>query len=723
MNLLEGLNPDQRRAVESIEGPLLILAGPGSGKTRVIVHRIAYLVNVCGVSPRHIMALTFTNKAAKGMRERVGDILAQAADELTLGTFHATCCGILRREGKEIGLDPGFAIYDDDDQQNVMKRCLQDLSLDPKKYAPRALLSAISGAKSQLIGPHDYVSHSYFEEIVRRVYEYYQQLMTQSQAVDFDDLIMSTARLFQNRPQVLAKYQSRYVHLLVDEFQDTNIAQYELTKLLCGKYRNVCVVGDPDQSIYSWRNADLRNILNFEKDYPDAAVVLLGQNYRSSQTILEAAQSVIVANRNRKDKDLWTEKGTGVPIITAETYNEAEEAQLVMSEVERLASKEGVSFRDCAVLYRTNAQSRVIEEMCLRYGLPYQLVGSVRFYERREVKDILAYLRLIQNPYDSFSLTRVINVPPRGIGKGTIDEFARWAKGLSVPLYVALERVAKGEEGIPFAKRAIQALVTFFDLIQRLVTKRDELSVTDLLGSVLQETGYKDYLLDQEDGGERWDNILELRGISLEYQHMAPREGLAAFLERVALVADIDQMDERKEAITLITLHQAKGLEFPVVFMVGMEDGVLPHFRSFSDPSQMEEERRLCYVGMTRAQERLYLFRATRRTLMGGSNANPPSCFLSDIPPHLMNTIGPRRDTFTGEPTFANDHALSMGKPVSTYDKDAMIIGQHVYHAAFGEGVVVSCNRVRDDHEVTVAFDGAGVKKLLASVAVLELRD
>jgi DNA helicase-2/ATP-dependent DNA helicase PcrA len=667
------------------------------------------------------MAVTFTNKAAREMRERTEGLLARSAGDLTLGTFHATCCGLLRREGKAIGLDPGFAIYDDDDQQNAVKRAMQELSIDPKRYAPRAIQSAIGAAKSQLVAPQDYVSNSYFEEIVHRVYEYYQQLLRQSQAVDFDDLIMSTVLLLRSQPQVLSKYQSRYVHLLVDEFQDTNTAQYELTQLLGAKYRNVCVVGDPDQSIYSWRNADYRNILNFERDYPESNVVLLGQNYRSTQNILEAAQSVIAGNSHRKDKDLWTEKGAGPPIVVAEAYNEAEEAQLVMSEVERLVSNSDASFGDCAVMYRTNAQSRVIEEMCLRYGMPYQLVGTVRFYERREVKDVIAYLRLLQNPYDSISLARVINVPGRGIGKQTLEELSRWAKSQDLPPFVALERIVKGEDEVAFSKRALQSLSGFYELIDSLMGKRDELNVADLVELVLQETGYKDYLLDQDDGEERWENILELLSVAQEHRHLSPQVSLAAFLERVALVADLDSLDESRDVVTLITLHQAKGLEFPVVFMVGMEEGVLPHFKSFSEPGQMEEERRLCYVGMTRAKERLYLLRAVRRTLMGGSNANPASPFLDDIPGELIERLRAEKDSWVGGAAVVYE-PLGSGKTSSSYDEDALIPGQHVYHSVFGEGVVVSCTRVRDDHEVVVAFDGAGVKKLLASLAGLERR-
>ena len=708
MDVLEGLNPAQREAVETIEGPLLILAGPGSGKTRVIAHRVTYLIKVCGVNPRRIMAVTFTNKAAREMRERLHHLLGRSVEALTLGTFHAICARILRREGKGIGVDSHFVIYDEEDQLSLIKRSLQELNLDPKRYAPKAFQSAISAAKSQLLSPQDCIPHSYFEEVTLRVYERYQLLLAQSKALDFDDLIMSAVYLFRNQPPILARYQSRYIYLLVDEFQDTNIAQYALAKQLAGEQGNICVVGDPDQSIYSWRHADLRNILYFERDYPQAKVVLLEQNYRSTQTILESAHRVISANPHRKEKNLWTENEAGLPITVVETYSEEEEAQFIVSEVESLVSRGKIKLGDCAVMYRTNAQSRAIEEMFIRYGVPYQLVGAIRFYQRREVKDAIAYLKLIYNPYDSVSLTRIINVPGRGIGQRTLDELSQWAKASDVPLYSALELVAQQKSDHPFSPRAARALTGFFILIQELIAKGERLNVVELLDFVLEHSGYKDYIQQAEDGEERWDNILELRGVAKQYQGLKPRESLAVFLEGVALVSEADELNEKKELVTLITLHQAKGLEFPVVFIVGMEEGVFPHFKSFGDPAQMEEERRLCYVGMTRSKKRLYLVRAFRRSLMGRSNVNPPSRFLEDIPLHLVKPIG----------LFEQREIARL--PLHSFAQVAFEAGDHVRHANFGEGIVVSCTPARDDHEIVVAFEGAGVKKLLLSLAPLE---
>jgi len=440
MDVLAELNPAQRQAVETIEGPLLIVAGPGSGKTRVITHRVAYLVRVCGISPRHIMAVTFTNKAAREMRQRLEKLLGQTAEALTLGTFHAICARILRQEGKAIGLDSRFVIYDEEDQLSLMKQSLQDLDLDPRQYTPRAIQSAIRFAKSQLLTPIDYAeqTRSYFEEIVQRVYERYQRILTQSQGLDFDDLLMKTVQLFNGHPKVLGKYQSRYLHIMVDEFQDTNTTQYMLIKQLAGKHRNVCVVGDPDQSIYRWRFADLRNILSFENDYPDAKVALLEQSYRSTQTILEVAFNIISANSRRIRKDLKTENEVGIPIAIVATYTEDEEAQFVVSEIDKLVSENSVSPGGCAVMYRVNAQSRALEEAFMRYGVPYRLVSGVRFYQRREIKDVIAYLRLIHNPHDNISLTRIINVPVRGIGQRTLAELSAWAKAQDIPLYLSL---------------------------------------------------------------------------------------------------------------------------------------------------------------------------------------------------------------------------------------------------------------------------------------------
>ncbi|HEU65883.1 MAG TPA: AAA family ATPase, partial [Chloroflexi bacterium] len=704
--------------------PILILAGPGSGKTRVITHRVAYLVKLCGVSPHHIMAVTFTNKAAREMKERLEQLLGQAADALTLGTFHAICARILRREGKAIGLESSFVIYDEDDQLSLIKQALEELNLDPKQYAPRALHSAIGAAKSRLIGPEDYGQRisSYFEEIVHRVYQRYQQLLSQGQAVDFDDLLMKTVRLFQHHPKILHRYQSKYVHILVDEFQDTNIVQYMLMKQLAGKYRNLCVVGDPDQSIYSWRFADLRNILSFEEDYPEAKVVLLERNYRSTKIILEVASEVISANIQRKPKKLWTENEDGAPVTVIESYNAEEEAQCVVSEIEKLIGQEQISLKDCAVMYRVNAQSRALEETFLRYGVPYKLVGGTRFYQRKEVKDIIAYLKLIHNPQDNVSLARIINVPARGIGQRTLSQLQSWAKAQDISLFQALKQVShnviasEAKQSLP--PRIIQALAGFDALMVDLTTRSRELSLSRLMDKILEQTRYREYILDKEDGEEKWENIMELRNVASEHDELAPEEALTAFLEKVSLVSDIDELDAKADAVTLITLHQAKGLEFPAVFIVGLEEGILPHRRAFDDPGEMEEERRLCYVGITRAEKQLYLLRSYRRSLFGGSTANPPSRFLQDISPRLISPRGIWEESPTPVPSpdFSRNFQPSP-RPSSDL---TLKVGDHVRHSKFGPGIVMNCLPTKDDQELTVVFEGAGVKKLLASLAPLE---
>ena len=721
MDILAELNPAQREAAEAIGGPVLILAGPGSGKTRVIAHRVAYLIKVCGVSPHRIMAVTFTNKAAREMEERLNRLVSGSVKDLTLGTFHAICARILRWDGRAMGVDSRFVIYDEEDQISLLKRGIQEVGLDPKQYAPRAIRSAISSAKSRMLTPGDYLGHSrsYFEEVVGRVYERYQQLLAESNALDFDNLLMKVVQLFRQKSEILSRYQVRYLHILVDEFQDTNLVQYELIKQLGGKYRNICVVGDPDQSIYSWRFADLRNILSFEKDYPEAKIVLLEQNYRSTKMILETASHIISANQQRKPKELWTSNEAGELTTVVETYTEQEEAQFVVSEVERLVSQGRFSSGDCAVMYRTNAQSRPLEEAFVRYGMPYKLIAGTRFYERREVKDVIAYLRLIQNPYDSVSLLRTINIPGRGIGQQTQAKLDSWAKSLGVPEYRALQLTTEpnAEHQSPFSPHMGKALAGFLGLIEEFIARSQELNLVDLLDLVIDRSGYKEYILSGVDGKERWENILELRTVAQQYRHLNPPDGLATFLEGVTLVSDVDGLDEGVDAVTLITLHQAKGLEFPVVFIVGMEDGILPHFRSFDDPEQMEEERRLCYVGVTRAKQRVYLVRAFRRSLMGRSGATDPSRFLSDIPQHLITGGGmwQGKESLAATAIYSWTKASTSSVPVSE-----LKAGDHIRHAQFGDGVVVSCQPVKDDAEVVVAFRGMGVKKLLLSFAQLE---
>jgi len=720
MDILAELNPAQKAAVEAINGPVLILAGPGSGKTRVITHRVAYLIRVVGVNPRRIMAVTFTNKAAREMEERLNQLVSASVKDLTLGTFHAICARILRLDGQAIGVDKKFVIYDDDDQIALIKRSLQDLALDPKQFAPRALQSVISSAKSQMLGPADLPGKSYFEEVTRRVYERYQELLAASSALDFDDLLMRTVLLFRKQKDILAKYQARYLHIQVDEFQDTNLVQYELIKLLAGKYRNICVVGDPDQSIYSWRSADIRNILNFEKDFPDARVVLLEQNYRSTQLILDAATCIISANRQRKPKDLWTKNEKGLPPLLIETYSEDEEARFVVNEIDNLVRAGEVRSGDCAVMFRTNAQSRVLEEAFIRYGMPYKLVAGTRFYERREVKDVIAYLRLIQNPNDTVSLMRVINVPQRGIGERSLDELTRWSREQGVSEYQALRLLAESADSgaeMPLSARTVKALAGFAVMLERLIERSREVDIMVLFDLVVEGSGYKQYITGLIDGEERWENVQELRGVAQDYKDLKPGEGLTALLEGVALVSDVDSLPEKQETVTLITLHQAKGLEFPVVFIVGMEEGIIPHYKSIDDPAQLEEERRLCYVGITRAKRKVYLVRAFRRHLMGSSAVNKPSRFLLDIPEHLLARGGVREkeDEWSSASIDATEKAIK-----SDEDLPVVKAGEHVRHDQFGEGVVVNYHKVKNDAEVVVAFDGVGVKRFLLSFAKID---
>jgi DNA helicase-2/ATP-dependent DNA helicase PcrA len=729
VDILAGLNAAQKQAVEAPDGPLLILAGPGSGKTRVITHRIAYLIKVRGVSPHRIMAVTFTNKAARALKERLSHLVSAALPDLTVGTFHAICARILRKDGAAIGVAPHFVIYDDQDQLSLIKRTMQGLNLDPKQYAPGSIITAISAAKSQTWTPAEYAarSRSYFDEVVGRVYEQYQTLLDESRAVDFDDLLMKTVHLLRKHSDVAERYQSRYQHLLVDEFQDTNTVQYELIRQLGGQYRNVCVVGDPDQSIYSWRSADVRNILSFERDYPEARVILLEQNYRSTQKILETASRVISSNSQRKPSKLWTENEPGDPVNVIETYTEQEEAQFVVSEIERLVEQGEANLSDCAVMYRTNAQSRALEEAFVRYGTPYKLVAGTRFYERREVKDMVAYLRLIQNPDDNVSLLRIINVPQRGIGDQTQAKLAAWAKstGLSIfgTLRLAAPTAMQDDGSRPlFSPSITRTMVAFVATIEDLIAQNARGNLIELLDLVFTATGYKQYLMTEPQGEERWETVMELRTVAEEYRSVPPPDGLSAFLEGVALVSDVDGLDETVPAVTLITLHQAKGLEFPIVFIVGMEEGLLPHFRSLDDPTQMEEERRLAYVGITRAKKRIYLVRSFRRNLMGRSNVTSPSRFLNEIPSYLVATNSWWQGTSSTEVRVA-EAVYSWNKPATTPAPDtpgaAFKAGEHVRHTQFGSGVVVSSRPLNGDHEITVAFNG-GVKKLLLSFARLE---
>jgi DNA helicase-2/ATP-dependent DNA helicase PcrA len=789
--ILEPLNPPQREAVEHVEGPLLILAGAGSGKTRVLAHRVAHLV-ASGVPPYQIVAVTFTNKAAGEMRDRIAGLIGpQATREATIGTFHAICARILRREGERIGLTRNFTIYDRADQLVVIKEALRRLDLDDKRFAPAALLVFIGQRKDELSDPATAARQAsgFWEETAARVYESYQRQLAESDAVDFDDLLLRVVLLFEQHPDVLARYQRRWTYLLVDEYQDTNRAQYRLCRLLAAVHHNLAVVGDDDQSIYSWRGADLRNILDFEADWPDAKVVKLEQNYRSTQTILDAAHAVVSRLGGRKDKRLWTDRGAGAAVSVFDAYNEYEEAEFVARQVERLASSadrrrgwaslltrradddvgdvaDGSSgplrFGDIAVAYRVNAQSRVLEEAFMRFGIPYQLVGGVRFYERREVKDALAYARLARNPADRVALERVVNVPARGIGDKTVSELRAWADARDASLWAAVEAATDNPN---LATRSRAALGVFAEMIRGLVSLAEVEPTSSVMEACLERSGLRAALEDgTEEGEERWANLVELRNHAAEFDEVAAPEGLARFLEEVALVSDQDTLEERPDRVTLITLHAAKGLEFPIVFMVGLEEGLLPYARALDDERELEEERRLTYVGMTRAKDRLFLVHARHRSAWGSGGVEvEPSRFLADLPEDLLEVAGGRRgpsglgwvreggmDDGTGttpsiwgrirpgleplRPERLPDLDLGGGTfgrtvPVATGDAAAAEAvpvelawraGDKVRHRRFGDGIVVSSQWVSGDEEVTVAFAGHGVRRLIGSYAGLE---
>ncbi|MGA9349164.1 MAG: UvrD-helicase domain-containing protein [Anaerolineae bacterium] len=717
MDILRDLNPAQREAVQAIEGPVLVLAGPGSGKTRVLTHRVAYLVKECGVDPYNIMAVTFTNKAAQEMKERLNRLLGQQLRGLTIGTFYAIGSRILRCEAERLDVSNDFVIYDRSDQLELVRQALKDLNLDDKMYRPQTILATISRAKNELIGPESFAPQTYWQEVAGRVYTRYQELLLANNAQDFDDLLMNAVRLFTRHPDVLAKYQRRYFHILIDEFQETSTAQYALVKRLAGKNGNLFVVGDEDQSIYAFRGADFRNVPRFRRDYSEARVILLEQNYRSPQTILDVAKAVISYNIHRTPKNLRTEKGRGLPIVVHEAYNEQEEAQYVVDQIAFLVAGGTCRPGDCAIMYRTNAQSRVLEDAFVRAGLPYKLVGATRFYARREVKDVLAYLRLVHNPCDSVSLARIVNVPARGIGSKMRSVLEKWAGYLRLPIYTALQ-INREEVIVPVPPYARNTPTSFAELLAELVAAREKLNVLELLDLILEKSGYSAYIRDgTEEGEDRWNNILELRTVAREYLDLPPETSLTTFLEEVALVSDIDTFDETVNAPTLLTLHMAKGLEFPVVFIVGLEEGLFPHSRSFDDPDAMEEERRLCYVGITRAKECLYLVHAFRRTMYGESQVSVPSRFITDIPDHLIAgrgeaAFGEEEPRYRWQVQWPAASELAMAGQFET--------GDRVRHRMFGEGIVIESKATGGDEEVTVAFQERGIKRLLASFAKLE---
>jgi DNA helicase-2/ATP-dependent DNA helicase PcrA len=725
--LFADLNPTQREAVAATEGPVLVVAGAGSGKTRVLTYRVAHLLRDLHVPPQSVLAITFTNKAANEMKARVGALVGGAVRAMWVSTFHSACVRILRREASRLGYRSGFSIYDDADALRLLNIVLKDLDLDSKRFPPKAMKAVISKAKNELVDFESFADQGdgFYHEQVADIYRLYQQRLLAASAMDFDDLLMVTVELFGAFPDVLAGYQERFRYVLVDEYQDTNRAQYMLVRQLTAGHGNLCVVGDSDQSIYKFRGADIRNIRDFEVDYPEARIVILDQNYRSTETILEAANSVISNNTKRTPKNLWSDRGRGVPILRYEAEDEHDEAGYVVDEIERLQA-DGFNLSDLAVFYRTNAMSRVIEDVFVRRGIPYTVVGSVKFYDRKEIKDAVAYLRAVVNPADEVSLKRIINEPRRGIGDTTIAHIDRFSQAQKIGFADALRRVS---EITMLNARAHAAVGEFVAIMDRLRDVVEDDGVAAGVEAVLVDTGMVATLESEQtiEAMGRVENLRELVGVASEFE--ASNEGavigdeefdsldhtrrLEVFLESTALVADIDEWDEGAGAVTLMTLHTAKGLEFPAVFIVGMEDGVFPHMRSLGDPAELEEERRLAYVGITRAQDKLYLTSAWSRMLFGGSNYNPPSRFLTEIPDGLLEKAGKRlRRT-------ASERAAATG-PRTTMEAGEIGPGDRVRHDKWGLGTVREVVGLGDRAEAEVMFDTQGKKRLLLSWAPLE---
>ena len=734
-----GLNPQQAEAVINTEGPMLIMAGAGSGKTKVLTCRVANLLQK-GVRPYRILAITFTNKAAAEMRERVNNMSGPAAKDVWLFTFHAFCARFLRMEIDKLpGYGGNFAIYDTADSQNLIKQILKEMNLDDKRFQPSGILSRISNAKNALQDAAAFARQAgdFYEQKVADIYSRYEQKLQLNNALDFDDLLMLSIKLLQENKEVREKYQDRFDYLLVDEYQDTNHAQYLLTKFLAAKHRNICVVGDADQSIYGWRGADIQNILDFEKDYPDAKVIKLEQNYRSTQIILDAANAVIENNTGRKPKNLWTENKSGADIIYFQAVDERDEARFVIEQLQNLQRTENKKLGDMAILYRTNTQSRIFEEMLIKSGISYNMVGGLKFYERKEIKDIIAYLRVIFNPADSLSLLRIINVPKRGIGDASLAKIQAYAAANNVSLFEAVPNAA-AIDGL--SSRFVSKLDDLAGIIFELMNLANEAPVEDLIDRVLRDTGYLEELENERtpQAQSRIDNLHELISVAQEFAASEEENNLENFLAHVALVSDIDDTELGEDAITLMTLHSSKGLEFPVVFLVGMEEGLFPHARTLMDETEIEEERRLCYVGITRAKEKLFLSSTKMRTIYGNTVTYPPSRFLQEIPARLVKTIK-RQERFSALENFkqvSEKYSARPQKPASTFNPHSFMpqkpaaaaggtgtrfnTGDRVSHSKWGEGMVVSVKDSPDGQEVKVAFAGAGVRSLLTKYAVLK---
>ena len=756
--LLNGMNDRQAEAVQTTEGPLLIMAGAGSGKTRFLTHRIAYLIDEKMVNPWNILAITFTNKAAREMRERAEKLKTEAQDCL-IATFHSMCVRILRREADYIGYNRNFTIVDPGEQRTLMKRILKNLNLDPKKWNERAILGTISNAKNDLIDEVAYanLAGDMYTEIVAKCYTAYQKELRQSEAMDFDDLIMLTLRLFDQNPDVLTYYQQRYQYIHVDEYQDTNHAQYQLVKLLASRFKNICVVGDADQSIYGWRGADMQNILDFEKDYPEAKVVLLEENYRSTKTILQAANEVIRNNRNRRPKNLWTQNEDGEEIVYYRANDEQDEALFVARTIDQL-SREGYSHKDFAVLYRTNAQSRTVEEALLKSNIPYTMVGGTKFYSRKEIRDVISYLNLIANPSDNISYERVVNEPKRGVGPGTVEKIRNFASSQEISLLDASANILLS----PVKGKAAQAVYDFANMLLDLRERLDEFTVTELVEAVLEKTGYSAVLAAQAtlESQARIENIEEFLSVTKNFDenpdNPADESGLdklSRFLNDLALIADTDDGDTESSEVTLMTLHAAKGLEFPVVFLVGMEENVFPLSRASEDEDELEEERRLAYVGITRAEKILYLTNANSRMLYGKTNYNHPTRFLREISSDLLDYQGLARPanssfkvSYTNSDTSKFGQGMSLAQALQERKRQAApssistgslpfgkssqsqpskpdvawAIGDIAHHKKWGDGTVLAVSGSGNSQELKINFPEVGLKKVLASIAPIE---
>lgn len=716
-DLLQGLNTEQARAVETTEGPLLILAGAGSGKTKTLTHRIAYLIANHKATPYNILAVTFTNKAAREMRERVAVLLGENPDNRSfmpfMGTFHSICVRLLRQDGENVGLPRNFVIFDETDRLSAIKQASKTAMIDEKSFPPRTLASLISSAKNDLVTPQEFLGAGSgpVHRAAAQIYPLYEKILKDAAALDFDDLIARTVYMLQTQAALRTKWQQQFKYIMIDEYQDTNAAQYKLIKLLTSTDQNVAVVGDDWQSIYSWRGADFRNILNFERDYPKTTVIKLEQNYRSTKSILDAAHAVITKNSQRSDKKLWTEAGSGKPIDVVQVANERAEGEAIVRRIKNAVDARFRNYRDFAILYRTNAQSRAIEETFIRYGVPYRIVGGQRFYDRKEIKDILAYLRLIYQPEDRVSFERIVNVPTRGIGTKSLENFYAWQRAGNLTLQEALDTANEHPQLTGKARKGMRELG---DILRTIREQLDEVTLPILLEGLIRRIDYYAYLDDRTPQGDsRQENVRELVGVAKSYQDL----GLDGFLEEVSLVSDIDNAELSSNAVTLMTLHAAKGLEFPVVFMTGLEETIFPHSRALYDQAEMEEERRLCYVGMTRAREELYLCYATSRMLFGGMQHNPPSRFLSEIDGQFQVdsvSLGGSAWQNSYDQTVEDDYSQVV--PDEPHYVPELHEGDQVQHTVFGTGTVMEI----DGDNVTVYFKGRGAKKLNTAFAPLK---